>query len=113
MSSIYFESIPSGVRTGNVALHKLDPGATAVSGSSAVSATTQELSAISDQELRRGLQSICSTVVSAMSEISPDSWAVELNIGFKASAKVPILMAGEANASMKITLNWRKGESKS
>ena len=63
---------------------------------------------IGGDEFAQGLQVIASSIRAAMDKAAPDSWSVELNVGFKAGVKVPILMSGEANAALKVTLNWKR-----
>lgn len=92
---------------GSSALERLNPGAQAVSGQ-APTEVLDLVTSIGSDELERGLALICRTVTSALRSASPDTCSVELNIGFKANAKVPILMSGEANAALKVTLGWKK-----
>ena len=85
---------------------RLDPGATFVSGGG--DTITHSIERIAASDIQRGIESICSAVGSALIGAAPDSWSVELNLGFKANAKVPVLMSGEANAALKVTMNWKK-----
>ena len=92
---------PAGAR------HQLGDGATYVSGTAA-GMLARPVEEIGSAELQGSLARICGAIGSAMREASPDAWSVEFSLGFKAGAKVPVLLSGEANAALKITLNWKK-----
>ncbi len=86
---------------------RLGAGATYTSGGEAT-VLSGSIERIAASDIRRGIESICDAVSGALIKAGPDSWSVELNLGFKANAKVPVLMSGEANAALKVTLNWKK-----
>lgn len=86
---------------------RLDAGATPVSQGDG-SAIDHSIDRIAASDIQRGIESICKAVGGALVAAAPDSWTVELNLGFKAGAKVPVLMSGEANAALKVTMNWKK-----
>lgn len=94
-------------RSRSPAQRKLDSaGSELVSGES--TRALAQISSIDANELKQGITSICATVTSAIESIAPDTCSVELNIGFKAGVKIPVLMSGEANAALKVTLGWKK-----
>ncbi|HSI61287.1 MAG TPA: CU044_2847 family protein [Ideonella sp.] len=59
-------------------------------------------------ELRSMLGALMRPVRQALDEAQPDSWGLELSIGFKGTAGVPCLTQGEANAAIKVTASWKK-----
>lgn len=71
-------------------------------------ATGMAVMDIASTDLSKGLAEISKAVAAAMKDASPDTWAVEFNVGFKAGLKVPVLVSAEASAALKITLNWKK-----
>jgi hypothetical protein len=91
--------------SGSTPLDRLDDGATAISGGTTSLSKVIDLDA---DELSRDLETVTHAVTNAMGHATVDAWAVELSIGFKAGVKVPVLMSGEANAAIKVTLSWKK-----
>lgn len=59
-------------------------------------------------QLRAAIKSITGPMHSALQELPPDEWTIELNIGFKGEAGIPCITKGEANASVKVTAKWKK-----
>jgi hypothetical protein len=57
---------------------------------------------------REGVATVCAAVSEALKDVSPESWSVEINLGFKAGLKVPVLISGEANAALKVVMNWKR-----
>jgi Trypsin-co-occurring domain 1 len=48
-------------------------------------------------------------VFNGLKDLQADEWSVELNIGLKAEASIiPVLVKGEGNASLKVTVKWKK-----
>lgn len=64
--------------------------------------------AVSFDDIERAIEQVCGAVTSAMDKVRPESCSIEFSMGFKAGAKVPVLVNGEASATFKITLNWKK-----
>jgi hypothetical protein len=91
------------------AVGRLDSGTSPIGGGRG---TATEVVTLAVDDVAKGLQSISTAVVTAMERIAPDSWSVELNVGFKAGSGVPVLMSGEANAALKVTLNWKRSEAR-
>lgn len=58
--------------------------------------------------LRSTIKAVVGPVQSALKDLPPDEWTMELNIGFKGEAGVPCITKGEANASVKLTAKWKK-----
>lgn len=58
--------------------------------------------------LRAAIKAVTGPVQSALKDLPPDEWTMELNIGFKGEAGVPCITKGEANASIKLTAKWKK-----
>ncbi|MDZ7858363.1 CU044_2847 family protein [Sphaerotilus sp.] len=67
----------------------------------------EKLGDVGDQ-LRAAIKSITGPMHSALKELPPDEWTIELNIGFKGQAGIPCITKGEANASVKVTAKWKK-----
>jgi hypothetical protein len=58
--------------------------------------------------LEKGLNDIISSVRTAIAASKPSSWNLELSIGFKGkTSPIPVILAGEANASMKLKIEWK------
>lgn len=68
----------------------------------------EKISDVGDQ-LRAAIKSITGPMQSALKELPPDEWTIEMNIGFKGEAGIPCITKGEANASVKVTAKWKKG----
>lgn len=66
----------------------------------------REFATMDLQDIQSGIASVCDAVLAAMRQVKPQSCDVEVALGFKAGAKVPVIVSGEANASLKITLHW-------
>jgi hypothetical protein len=79
-----------------------------MSGSAVREALTSSIEGIEESALRNSIEKICSALSLALEKSTPDAWAVEINLGFKAGLKVPILMSGEANAALKVSMSWKK-----
>jgi hypothetical protein len=59
------------------------------------------------QSLRDGLRDIVEHVKVAIEASQPSKWKLEVNIGFKGkSAPIPFVLAGEADASIKLQFEW-------
>lgn len=86
---------------------KLDPGAEFVHGGVTGGPMLRQVIDVDSEQLARGISDISAVIGKAMQEASPDAWSVEFNVGFKAGLKVPVLLSGEANAALKVTLNWK------
>lgn len=55
------------------------------------------------------LKGICEAVHESVKEQSPSEWGVEINIGFKGkTSPIPIVVSGEASASVKVHAKWKK-----
>jgi Trypsin-co-occurring domain 1 len=106
---ITVEVLAPGERSG--ALGRLEPGGEYMSSERESSVSVRSLAEVSNADLQRGIESVCSAVTAALAKSAPDSCDVEFSLGFKAGAKVPILMAGEANGSLKVTLRWKRANS--
>jgi hypothetical protein len=93
------------------ALDRLDRGATYTSQGSANAGQrdiSRQIADISVKDLQQGIETVCAAVTAAMSKVSPDSCSAEFSLGFKAGMKVPVLLSGEANAALKVTLSWKR-----
>lgn len=88
------------------ALEKLDDGASYVAGG--IPSWLRPVATIAPEELERGISNLCSTLMQALQKAAPDAWSVEFNLGFKAAGGVPVLLSGEGNAALKVTLSWKK-----
>lgn len=66
----------------------------------------REFATMDLQDIQAGIATVCDAVLAAMRQVKPQSCDVEVALGFKAGAKVPVIVSGEANASLKITLHW-------
>lgn len=102
----------SGVSRRKDATSELEPGSTLISGGAPQSAAYSQVVDIPSEEIRRGIESVCNILVSALEKVTPESYSVEFNLGFKAGVKVPVLVSSEASAALKITLNWKSQNSK-
>lgn len=71
-------------------------------------AISKQIADISAKDLQQGIETVCAAITAAMSKASPDSCSAEFSLGFKAGMKVPVLMSGEANAALKVTLSWKR-----
>jgi len=60
------------------------------------------------QEMRSLLAAVTRPVREALEATQPDSWSVELNLGFKGEAGIPCITKGEANGSIKVSASWKK-----
>lgn len=85
---------------------QLDPGTTYTSGGRLDAIFSTE--AFAPDEFGNSLSVICAAIGKAMREASPDAWTVEFSLGFKAGAKVPILVSSELNGVLKVSLSWKK-----
>lgn len=101
---VQVQSIPSE-GTASTAIKRLGAGTEATSGGG-IGAFAYE--SFSPDEIQAAIERICNAVTTALTKVSPESCAVEFGLGFKAGAKVPVLLNGEANAAFKITLTWKK-----
>ncbi len=55
------------------------------------------------------LKGVFEAVHDSVKERMPSEWGVELNIGFKGTTSpIPIIVSGEANASVKVHAKWKK-----
>ena len=84
-------------------LDKLPEGARLISGGSLASVFYE---AYSSKDVQMAIERISLAINAGLSKASPQSCTVELNLGFKAGVKVPVIMSGEANSGIKITLSW-------
>jgi hypothetical protein len=95
----------------SAALARLEPGASYTSQGDAVPgqrAVVKQIADVSAVDLQQGIESICAVITAAMTKVAPDSCSAEFSLGFKAGLKVPVLMSGEANAALKVTLSWKR-----
>lgn len=90
------------------ALGRLEHGSEYSSSEREQLVSVRSLAEVSNANLQRGIESVCSAVTAALVKAAPESCDVEFSLGFKAGAKVPVLMAGEANGSLKVTLRWKR-----
>ncbi len=60
------------------------------------------------QQLRDMLGAVTAPVRTAFEQAGLEGWSIELSIGFKGEAGIPCLTKGEANASIKVTANWKR-----
>lgn len=102
---IHIEVLPAATPSIN-ALGKLDQGAGYVSGGNA--GLLRSIAEIDANELTSGVENICGALAQAMSKAAPKSWSIEFGLGFTANGGIPILLSGQANVALKITLNWNK-----
>ena len=59
--------------------------------------------------LQQTFRGIFQLVHEAVRDKAPTEWGVQLNIGFKGkSSPIPVILSGEANASIKVHANWVK-----
>jgi hypothetical protein len=91
---------------------KLDPGAGLIAGGSQAIQAYSQIVDIPSEDIKRGIESICSVLASALERVTPESYSVEFSLGFKAGIKVPVLISSEANAALKITMNWKSDSKK-
>jgi hypothetical protein len=99
---------PVNARAVGNAQSKLGPKVEYVAGSTLATVANTAVEGIEASDIRRGIEAISSAVSMALENAAPETWTVELNLGFKAGLKVPVLMSGEANAALKVTMNWKK-----
>lgn len=62
------------------------------------------------QRVRGLLGALTSPVHEALRAAAADEWSVQITVGFKAGSGVPFLAAGEANAAVKVTAKWKRGD---
>ena len=89
------------------ARRRLDPGSEYVHGEVLTNPILRQVIDIDSEQLAHGISDISAVIGKAMEKATPDTWSVEFNIGFKAGLKVPVLLSGEANAALKVTLSWK------
>jgi Trypsin-co-occurring domain 1 len=59
--------------------------------------------------LRTSISALVNTTSEAFAETLPAEWSMEINIGFKGKSNpIPVILSGEANASLKVTAKWQK-----
>jgi hypothetical protein len=58
--------------------------------------------------LRGTLRSLSKNIQAGFADTPPETWQVELNIGFKGALAVPVLLKDGAEAALKITATWKK-----
>lgn len=94
-------------------LSRLEGGASLVShgDGGATDMLLRQVAEVPSEILQQGLVAVAQAVSGAMEKIAPDSATVEFSLGFKAGAKVPVLMSGEANSALKVTLSWKRAAS--
>jgi Trypsin-co-occurring domain 1 len=61
------------------------------------------------QDLQNLLAAVTGPIKQALDANAPDTWSIELSLGFKADGGVPFLAKGEANAAVKLSATWKKG----
>ncbi|MDD1517934.1 MULTISPECIES: CU044_2847 family protein [Bradyrhizobium] len=76
-------------------------------GSELTSAAGDAFEAMSS--LQEGLRDVIAKIHSALTDSAPSSWKLELNVGFKGkTSPIPVLLSGEANATLKLQLEWKR-----
>lgn len=60
--------------------------------------------------LRGTLKTLSKNIQAGFADTPPESWQLELNIGFKGVLAVPVLLKDGAEAALKITATWKKTE---
>jgi hypothetical protein len=103
-SSIEVEVVSSGALAGP---HRRGSG-NAEFAAEAAAMTVREFAQISSDDLRDGIVNVCAAVLKAMEQAAPESCDIEFSMGFKAGVKIPVLVSGEANAALKVTLRWKR-----
>jgi hypothetical protein len=102
---IQVQVIPVTVGASDDSLRKLPDGSEQVARRGMAEALYD---AVSSEDIERAIAQVCDAVASALEKVRPESCSVEFSMGFKAGVKIPVLVNGEANATFKITLNWKK-----
>lgn len=62
--------------------------------------------------LSSSLEVLSSAVQQGFANNPPDSWDMQLNIGFSGAGAIPVLLKDGVGAELKITASWKKAESK-
>jgi Trypsin-co-occurring domain 1 len=76
-------------------------------GSELTSAVEEALDAMSS--LKAGLKDIAESIKYAIEASTPAAWKLEVNIGFKGkTSPIPIVLSGEANAALKLQIEWKR-----
>lgn len=60
------------------------------------------------QDLQNLLAAVTGPIKQALDANAPETWSIELSLGFKADGGVPFLAKGEANAAVKLSATWKK-----
>ncbi|GEM_PF-1960746 len=58
--------------------------------------------------LRGTLRTLSKNIQAGFAETPPETWQLELNIGFKGALAIPVLLTDGAEAALKITATWKK-----
>ena len=54
------------------------------------------------------IKALARTVQSALVDVQPSEWSIEINLGFKGKAGIPFITEGEANGAVKVVAKWVK-----
>lgn len=88
------------------ALDLLEGDATQISRP--IDAVAKQYAAIPLEQIRSSIIATGQTALAAIEALSPQACQVEFSLGFKAGAGLPVLVSGEANGALKVTLKWSK-----
>lgn len=102
---IQVQVIPVNAGSGEDALGKLPAGSEQVARRGMAEALYD---AVSSEDIERAIGQVCAPIAAALEKLRPESCSVEFSMGFKAGANIPVLVNGEANATFKVKLNWKK-----
>lgn len=56
--------------------------------------------------VRRTVSALAATIQTALDQVQPAEWTLEINLGFKGKAGIPFITEGEANGAVKVTAKW-------
>lgn len=58
---------------------------------------------------QENITNMAESVYNSLTELKPDEWSVEMNIGFKGKATpIPFIATGEMEGGIKVTVTWKK-----
>jgi hypothetical protein len=58
--------------------------------------------------LRGTLRTLSKNIRAGFADTPPETWQVELSIGFQGALAIPVLLKDGAQAALKITATWKK-----
>ena len=61
--------------------------------------------------IENNIKAVARMVHQSLIDHQPDEWSVELSIGFKGSAGIPVLVSGEASGAIKVSAKWKRRDS--